>query len=257
MDPGTAEGGLKGKNTIEPAFGLPAVWIPVDQRDAAEMKGYTIVDLPSVVATHLTQVIKKYANKLLGRQEVQTIIDSVKETNPVIVDELIPKLMSIGEVQKVLGNLLREEICIRDMVTILETLADYAPHTRDTDVLTEYVRQALSRSISQKYIDKSMSNGVITIEPGLEQELAAAVQKSDFGSYIAIAPEKMETLINNLSAQVKNVIATGEQPIILTSPGLRPYFKKMIEGVIPNLIVLSYNEIDADANIRAIGMLTA
>lgn len=257
MDPGTAEGGLKGKNTVEPAFGLPAVWIPVSQRDIAEMKGYTIVDLPSVIATHLTQIIKKYANKLLGRQEVQTIIDSVKETNPVIVDELIPKLLSIGEVQKVLGNLLKEEISIRDMVTILETLADYATHTRDTDVLTEYVRQALSRSISQKYIDKSTSNGVITIEPSLEQELAAAVQKSDFGSYIAIAPERMETLINNLSAQVKNVLATGEQPIILTSPGLRPYFKRMVEGVIPNLIVLSYNEIDADADIKAVGMLTA
>ena len=257
MDPGTAEGGLKGKNTVEPAFGLPAVWIPVSQRDIAEMKGYTIVDLPSVIATHLTQIIKKYANKLLGRQEVQTIIDSVKETNPVIVDELIPKLLSIGEVQKVLGNLLREEISIRDMVTILETLADYATHTRDTDVLTEYVRQALSRSISQKYIDKTTSNGVITIEPSLEQELAAAVQKSDFGSYIAIAPERMETLINNLSAQVKNVLATGEQPIILTSPGLRPYFKRMVEGVIPNLIVLSYNEIDADADIKAVGMLTA
>lgn len=257
MDPGTAEGGLKGKNTVEPAFGLPAVWIPVSQRDIAEMKGYTIVDLPSVIATHLTQIIKKYANKLLGRQEVQTIIDNVKETNPVIVDELIPKLLSIGEVQKVLGNLLKEEISIRDMVTILETLADYATHTRDTDVLTEYVRQALSRSISQKYIDKSTSNGVITIEPSLEQELAAAVQKSDFGSYIAIAPERMETLINNLSAQVKNVLATGEQPIILTSPGLRPYFKRMVEGVIPNLIVLSYNEIDADADIKAVGMLTA
>lgn len=257
MDPGTAEGGLKGRETIEPAFGLPAVWIPVNQRDIAEMKGYTIVDLPSVIATHLTQVIKKYANKLLGRQEVQTIIDSVKETNPVIVEELIPKLMSIGEVQKVLGNLLREEICIRDMVTILETLADYATHTRDADVLTEYVRQALSRSISQKYIDKNTSNGVITIDPTLEQELAAAVQKSDFGSYIAIAPERMETLINNLSKQVKNVLATGEQPIILTSPGLRPYFKRMIEGVIPSLVVLSYNEIDSDADIKSIGMLTA
>ena len=257
MDPGTAEGGLKGRETIEPAFGLPAVWISVNQRDIAEMKGYTIVDLPSVIATHLTQVIKKYANKLLGRQEVQTIIDNVKETNPVIVEELIPKLMSIGEVQKVLGNLLREEICIRDMVTILETLADYATHTRDADVLTEYVRQALSRSISQKYIDKTTSNGVITIDPALEQELVAAVQKSDFGSYIAIAPERMETLINNLSRQVKNVLATGEQPIILTSPGLRPYFKRMIEGVIPSLVVLSYNEIDSDADIKSIGMLTA
>ena len=257
MDPGTAEGGLKGKKTIEPAFGLPAVWISTKDRDSAEMKGYTIIDLPSVVATHLTQVIKKYAYQLLGRQEVQSLIDNVKETNPVIVEELVPKLLSVGKVQKVLSNLLREEICIRDMVTILETLADYAPLTTDTDVLTEYVRQALSRAISQKYIEKNGSNGVITIDPTLEQELAGAVQKSDFGSYIAIAPEKMETILNNLSEQVQNAAATGDQPIVLTSPGLRPYFKRMVEGVLPNLIVLSYNEIDADANITAVGMLTA
>lgn len=257
MDPGTADGDLDGKKTVEPAFGLPAVWIPVRDKDRAEMKGYTIVDLPSIVATHLTQVIKKYANKLLGRQEVQSLIDNVKETNPVIVDELIPKLLSIGEVQKVLGNLLREEICIRDMVTILETLADYAGLTRDTDVLTEYVRQALSRSISQKYIDKDRTNGVITIDPTLEQELTNSVQKSDFGSYIAIDPNKMEMLIGNLTKQVKVAISNGEQPIILTAPGLRPYFKKMIEGVLPSVIVLSYNEIDSDANIKSIGMLSA
>jgi len=257
MDPGTADGDLQGKKTVEPAFGLPAVWIPVRDKERAEMKGYTIVDLPSIVATHLTQVIRKYAHKLLGRQDVQTLIDSVKEKNPVIVEELIPKLMSIGEVQKVLSNLLREEICIRDMVTILETLADYSPITRDTEVLTEYVRQALGRAISQKYMEKDRTNGVITIDPALEQELTSAVQKSDFGSFIAIDPEKMEVLIDNLTKQVKVALANGEQPIILTSPGLRPYFKKMIEGVLPSVVVLSYNEIDAEANIRSIGMLSA
>lgn len=257
MDPGTADGDLQGKKTVEPAFGLPAVWIPVRDKERAEMKGYTIVDLPSIVATHLTQVIRKYAHKLLGRQDVQTLLDSVKEKNPVIVEELIPKLMSVGEVQKVLSNLLREEICIRDMVTILETLADYAPITRDTDVLTEYVRQALGRAISQKYMEKDKTNGVITIDPALEQELTNSVQKSDFGSFIAIDPAKMETLINNLTKQVKVAVANGEQPIILTAPGLRPYFKKMIEGVLPSVVVLSYNEIDAEANIRSIGMLSA
>ena len=257
MDPGTADGDLKGKQTIEPAFGLPAVWIPIHDKDKAEMKGYTIVDLPSIIATHLTQIVKKYAYKLLGRQEVQALIDNVKEKNPVIVDELIPKVMNIGEVQKVLSHLLKEEICIRDMVTILETLADYAPLTKDTEVLTEYVRQSLSRAISQKYIEKNRTNGVITIEPSLEQELTNAVQKTDFGSYIAVDPEKMETIINNLTKQVKVALSTGEQPIILTSPALRPYFKKMIEGVLPSVVVLSYNEIDADANIRSIAMLSA
>jgi len=257
MDPGTADGDLKGKQTIEPAFGLPAVWIPIKDKDRAEMKGYTIVDLPSIVATHLTQVVKANAHKLLGRQEVQTLIDNVKERNPVIVEELIPKIMNIGEVQKVLSHLLKEEICIRDMVTILETLADYAVITKDAEVLTEYVRQALSRSISQKYIEKNRTNGVITIEPNLEQELVNSVQKTDFGSYIAVEPTKMEAIINNLSKQVKVAISNGEQPIILTSPALRPYFKKMIEGVLPSVVVLSYNEIDADANVKSIAMLSA
>lgn len=257
MDPGTADGELSGKKTVEPAFGLPAVWIPVRDKDRAEMKGYTIVDLPSIVATHLTQVVKKYAHKLLGRQEVQTLLDNVKERNPVIVDELIPKIMNLGEVQKVLSNLLKEEICIRDMVTILETLADYAPITKDAEVLTEYTRQALSRAISQKYIDKNRTNGVITIEPALEQELTGAVQKTDFGSYIAVEPEKMEAIINNLTKQVKVALAQGEQPIVLTSPALRPYLKKMIEGVLPSVVVLSYNEIDADASIKSIAMLSA
>jgi len=257
MDPGTADGDLQGKQTIEPAFGLPAVWIPIKDKDRAEMKGYTIVDLPSIVATHLTQVVRVNAYKLLGRQEVQALIDNVKERNPVIVDELIPKIMNIGEIQKVLSHLLKEEICIRDMVTILETLADYAPITKDPEVLTEYVRQALSRSISQKYIEKNRTNGVITIEPSLEQELVSAVQKTDFGSYIAVEPAKMENIINNLSKQVKVAISSGEQPIILTSPALRPYFKKMIEGVLPGVVVLSYNEIDADANVKSIAMLSA
>ena len=257
MDPGTADGDLQGKKTIEPAFGLPAVWIPIKDKDRAEMKGYTIVDLPSIVATHLTQVVKTNAYKLLGRQEVQTLIDNVKEKNPVIVDELIPKIMTIGEVQKVLSHLLKEEICIRDMVTILETLADYAVFTKDTEVLTEYVRQALGRAISQKYIEKGRTNGVITIEPALEQELISSVQKTDFGSYIAVDPGKTESIINNLTKQVKVAISNGEQPIILTSPALRPYFKKMIEGVLPSVVVLSYNEVDADANVKSIGMLSA
>ena len=201
--------------------------------------------------------LMEYAYKLLGRQEVQTLLDNVKERNPVIVEELIPKVMNLGEVQKVLSNLLKEEICIRDMVTILETLADYAPITKDPEVLTEYTRQALSRAISQKYIDKNRTNGVITIEPALEQELTSAVQKTDFGSYIAVEHEKMESIINNLTKQVKVALSMGEQPIILTSPALRPYLKKMIEGVLPSVVVLSYNEIDADASIKSIAMLSA
>ena len=257
MDSGSVEKKIEGKDTIEPAFGLPAVWISPSQRDRADMLGYTVVDPPSVISTHLTQVVRKYSYKLLGRQEVQTLIDNVKETNPVIVEELIPKIMTIGEVQKVLSNLLKEEVCIRDMVTILETLADFAPATRDTEVLTEYVRQALSKSISGKYIEDGRVNSVITIDPNLEQEMISSVQKSDFGSYIVIDPAKVEKIIENLSKQVEGMATMGEQPIILTSPSIRPYFRKLIEGVIPSLVVLSYNEIDINAQIKSVGMLTA
>ena len=168
MNPGLVEEEMDGIKTTEPAFGLPAIWITESQRDKAEMLGYTVVDPPSIIATHLTEIIKKYAHELTGRQEVQTLIDNVKQNYPAIVDELVPKVMTIGEIQKVIANLLKEGVSIRDMVTILETLADYAPVTHDPDMLTEYVRQALGRAISKKFISDSKSN-VITLDPKLNK----------------------------------------------------------------------------------------
>ena len=255
MNPGGVEHEIDGEATTEPAFGLPAKWITENQRERAEMLGYTVVDPPSIIATHLTEVVKKYAHELLGRQEVQTLIENVKANYPAIVEELIPKLMNFGEIQKVLANLLRENISIRDMVTVLETLADYAPISRDPDVLTEYVRQALGRSISKKFIGSNKSN-VITVDPHIEQKIMDSVQRSDYGAYVSLEPTVTQSIINNLYKHVQNAVSSGQQPIVITSPGVRPYFKKLTAQALPELIILSYNELDPNIEIQSIGMVT-
>jgi flagellar biosynthesis protein FlhA len=255
MNPGGAEEEIEGVETIEPAFGLPAKWITKMQRERAEMLGYTVVDPPSIIATHLTEVIKKHAHELLGRQDVQTLIDNVKATYPAIVDELIPKVLNLGEIQKVLANLLRENISVRDMVTILETLGDFAPITRDTDMLTEYVRQGLARSISRRFIEDTKTN-VITIDPELEQQIVESIQRSDFGSYITLEPTITQKIINNLFKLIQNTMSAGQPPIVLASPNVRPYFKKLTEQSFPDLVVLSYNEVDPSIEIQSIGMVT-
>ncbi|OPX44573.1 flagellar biosynthesis protein FlhA [Ruminiclostridium hungatei] len=254
MNSGGVEEELDGIKTVEPAFGLPAIWIQEGQRDKAEMLGYTVVDPPSIIATHLTEVIKKHSYELLGRQEVQTLVDNIRQTNPAIVDELVPKLMGIGEIQKVLANLLKENVSIRDMVTIMETLADYSPMTHDVDMLTEYVRQALGRSISQKFFNGN--SNVITIDPKVEQMIMDAIQKTEFGSYLALDPAVSNTIINNVSRNVQRLMQLGNQPIVLASPIVRLYFKRLTENVIPGLIVLSYNEIDPAVEIQSIGTVS-
>jgi flagellar biosynthesis protein FlhA len=255
MDSGMAEEELEGVKTVEPAFGLPAIWINDEQRDKAEAYGYTVVDAPSIIATHLTEVIKQHAHELLGRQEVQQIIDNVKESNPAIVEEIIPKVMSIGEIQKVLANLLKESVSIRDMVTILETLADYAPSTHDPDMLTEYVRQALGRAIFKKFVtDKKPS--VVTLEPQLEQKIMDSIQRTESGSYLTLDPNTTNNILNNLSKQIQKLMELGQQPIVLASPVVRLYFKRLSENVIPGLIVLSYNEIDPSVEIQSVGMVS-
>ncbi len=256
MNPGGVEQEIEGDSTVEPAFGLPAKWISENQRERAEMLGYTVVDPPSIIATHLTEIIKRHAYELLGRQEVQTLIDSVKANYPAIVDELIPKIMSLGELQKVLSNLLREGISIRDMVTILETLADYASITHDPDLLTEYVRQALGRSISKRFIGNNKTS-VITIDPQLEQTIIDAVQRTDYGSYVSLEPNVTQTIINSLYEHIQNLTSTGQQPIVIASPGVRPYFKRITEQAVPELVVLSYNELDPNVEVQSVGMVTA
>ncbi|NMB32947.1 MAG: flagellar biosynthesis protein FlhA [Clostridium sp.] len=255
MSPGFVEEEIEGIKTTEPAFGLPAVWVSEAQRDRAEMLGYTVVDPPSIIATHLTEVIKSHAHELTGRQEVQTIVDRIKENYPAIVEELIPKTMTVGEIQKVIANLLKEGVSVRDMVTILETLADYAPSTHDTDLLTEYVRQALGRAISKKFIKGKKSN-VITLDPRLEQVIMDAIHKTEQGSYLTLEPGIVNTIINNLSKQVQKQVQLGQQPIVLSSPIVRLYFRRLTEQSIPGLVVLSYNELDPTVEVQAVGTVS-
>lgn len=248
---------LPGIVTVEPAFKLPAKWINPEQKENAEMKGYTVVDPPSVLATHLTSIIKSHAFELLGRQEIQNTIDFIKNQNPAVVDELIPDLVSIGDIQRVLSNLLKEQVSVRDMLTILETLADYARITKDTDVLTEYVRQALKRQISKQYAGEDGNLRVLTLDPVLEDKLRESVQQSEFGSYIALDPDIAQPVIDNLSRQYENLTGRGITPVVICAPVLRLYFKRLIDRFISNMVVLSYNEIDTNVNVEILGMVSA
>lgn len=248
---------LSGVDTVEPAFNLPAKWVGTSQKDAAELKGYTVVDPPSVLATHLTSIIKAHAFELLGRQEVQNIIDYIQENNPAVVNELIPDLMNIGDIMKVLANLLKEQVSIRDMVTILETLGDYARLSRDPDVLTEYVRQALKRQISKQYVNEQRHLQVLTLDPILEEQLRDSVQQSDYGSYLALDPEVAQKMVDEVSKYYKQLNHKGITPVILCAPVLRIYFKRLLDRFIKEVVVLSYNEIDNDINVEIIGMVSA
>jgi flagellar biosynthesis protein FlhA len=255
MNPGMVEEEIDGIKTIEPAFEMPAIWITEAQRDRAEMLGYTVVDSPSIIATHLTEIIKRHAHELTGRQEVQTLLDNTRQSYPVVVDELIPKVMTVGEVQKVLANLLKEGVSIRDMVTILETLADYAPITHDADMLTEYVRQALGRAISKRFFTDQKSS-VITLDPKLEQVIMDSLQRTETGSYLTLEPNVTNTILGSLSKQVQKLVQLGQQPIVLSSPVVRIYFKKLADQAIPGLVVLSYNELDPNLEIQSVGVVT-
>ncbi|MCL2463104.1 MAG: flagellar biosynthesis protein FlhA, partial [Defluviitaleaceae bacterium] len=256
MYPGYVEEEIDGIETVEPYLGLPALWIAEAQRERAEALGYTVVDPPAIIATHLTELIRSHLYELLTRQDVQALVDNVKEANHVLVDELIPKLLTIGDIQKVLSNLLKEGVSIRDLVTILETLADYAHMTRDTDMLTEYARQALRRAISKKYFT-ARPNSVITLDPELEQKIMGSVQQTEQGSYLALDPKVSQGIFDKLSAEVNKLTSMGLQPIILTSPIVRLYFKRLVEHVAPELVVLSYNELEPSAEVQSVGMVSA
>lgn len=257
MNPGYVEEEITGIPTFEPSYHLPAIWITESQRERAESYGYTVVDPPSIIATHLTEVIKAHLDELLTRQAVQELINNIQEANQVLVSELIPKLLGIGEVQKVLQNLLREGIAIRDMVTIMETLADYAPTTRDTDVLTEYVRQALKRAISNKYFPGGETTSVVTLDPMAEQDIMNSVKQTEQGAYITLDPEKTQRLMQSVKVEAEKLENLGKNPIVVTSPIVRMYFKRLTKDYYPDLIVISYNEIESNVELQSVGMVTA
>lgn len=256
MNPGYVEEEITGIPTFEPSFHLPAIWITEAQRERAESMGYTVVDPPSIIATHLTEIIKAHLDELLTRQDVQNLINNVKENNTTLVDELVPKLLGVGEIQKVLQNLLSEGISIRDLVTIFETLADYASTTRDTDVLTEYVRQRLKRAISNTYFSDGEMTTVVTLDPKIEQDIMNSIKQTEQGAYITLDPAVTKKILNSVETEIKKLESQGKAPIIITSPIVRMYFKKLTKDYFNDLIVISYNEIESDVELQSIGVVT-
>lgn len=256
MNPGFVEEEINGIPTFEPSFHLPAIWITDSQRERAESLGYTVVDPPSIIATHLTEVIRSHIAELLSRQDVQNLVNNLKESNPALVDELTPKLLGLGEIQKVLQNLLKEGISIRDLLSIFEVLADHAATTRDTDVLTEYVRQGLKRAISSRYFVPNEVTSCITLDPKVEQDIMASIKQTEQGAYLTLDPERIRAIMDSLQAEIAKFEETGKTPIVVTSPIVRMYFKKMTEDYVKDLIVVSYNEIDSDVELQSVGMVT-
>ena len=257
MNPGYVEEEITGIPTFEPSFHLPAIWITESQRERAESMGYTVVDPPSIIATHLTEVIRQHIDELLTRQDVQNLINNVKDANPALIDELTPKLLGIGEIQKVLQNLLKEGISIRDSLTIFETLADYAVTSRDTDILTEYTRQALKRAISSKFFPANETSSVVTLDPKLEQKIMGSVKQTESGTYLNLDPDVTKDILKAVDEEVKKLENLGRAPIIITSPIVRIYFKRLIEDYYKDVIVISYNEVESNVELQSVGMVTA
>lgn len=255
MDPGTVTETIKGVPTKEPAFGLDAVWITEDKREHAQVAGYTVVDCTTVMATHFSEIIKQHAHELLGRQESQNLIDNLGKTYPKLIEELIPNILNLGSIMRILQNLLREGISIRDLRTILETMADYTPVTQDTDVLTEYVRHALSRSISAAHVQPDSTIPVITMDNGVEEMVQNSIQHREHGSHLALDPQNAQKILDSLSGLV-SLFSGSQQPALLVNPQIRPHVRRLTERYFPNLTVLSHNEIAAGMRIQSIGTVT-
>ena len=253
MNPGTIEKEIDGIQTKEPTFGLPAVWISTSDKQKAQMAGYTVVDSSTVVTTHIKETIKRHASELLGRQETQSLIDKFKESNPKVIEELIPDVLSLGKVQKVLQNLLKEQISIRDLRTILEQLADYGPTTKDTDILTEYVRQALARPITKQFQSTDGSLSVMTLNREIEELIHSSIQKTELASFLALEPTVAEKLLLKLQEAVESITPQMEtSPVLLASPGIRHHLRKFVERFIPDLAVLSHSEIIPSVQIKTL-----
>ncbi len=257
MNPGYVEEEITGIPTFEPSFHLPAIWITEGQRERAESLGYTVVDPPSIIATHLTEIIRQYISELLTRQDVQNLVNNLKETNPSLVEELVPKQLGLGEIQKVLQNLLKEGISIRDLLTIFETLEDYDSPTRDTNILTPNLRQSLKRAISSKFFPANEKTSDVSLDPKLEQEIKACVKQTETGAYLTLDPEKTKAIMKSVGTETAKLENLGKNPIVITSPIVRMYFKRLTEEYYKDLIVVSYNEIESNIELQSVGMVTA
>lgn len=255
MDPAGDNSEMAGIKTIEPTFGLPAVWINKDQREEAEINGLTVVDPTTVMVTHLTETIKNHSYELLGRQDVKLIVDNAKEKYSAVVEELIPDLLTIGEFQKVLQNLLKEKVPIKDIVTIMESLADNSKSTRDIETLTEYVRFSLARTICNQIVDENKQITVVTLDPSIESIISSNIQKSAHGSFPTVDPDTTTKILKGIKNTIESVYFYNNQPIILVSPNIRPVFRKLIEMVFPHIMVISLNEVPNDVQINSEGVI--
>ncbi|MFN3454766.1 MAG: flagellar biosynthesis protein FlhA [Pseudobdellovibrio sp.] len=257
MDPGNTTEKVDGIPTKEPAFGLDALWISQVNREKAEMAGYTVVDLPTVIATHLTEMIRTHAHELLGRQEASQLIENFKKTHPKVVEDLIPDTLSLGGVVKVMQNLLKEQVSVRDLLTIFETLADEAGRTKDLDVLTEAVRKNLARSITSKYLSEDGSMSVMTLDPRLEEMVSNSLLQTEQGIQLVMDPQSASKMISNIAQQIESHPEIAGQPILLTSPTVRRHLFKLVSRFIPQLIVLSHSEVSSDAQVQSVASVAA
>lgn len=255
MSPGIEDDSIEGIDTIEPSFGLPAKWITEEMKEQAEIFGYTVVDPPSVVSTHITEVIKSNAHELLGRQETKQLIDHVKESYPILVEEVTPNPLSVGEVQKVLAKLLRENVSIRNLPVIFETLADFAKSTSDTDLLTEYARQALARQITYQFSQQGDSIKVVTLSGKVEKLVAEGVQQTEHGNYLSMDPTVSQNILESIASQVEQLSLMEQTPIVLCSPAVRMYVRQLTERYFPQIPILSYNELEANAEVQSVGVV--
>jgi len=252
LDPGNLTGEVDGIETIEPAYGIPSRWITKDKKELAEIYGYTVIDPLSVLITHLSEVIKEHAHELLSRQDLNQLLNNVKKTNEFLVEEVVPGIVSHGNLQKILGNLLKEGIPIKDLETILETISDYGTSVKDTEMLTEYVRQSLKRTITRKWSEGGQMK-VITLSTDVEKLIINSISKNDKGSYLSIDPDLMQKLVSQLIEEINKLKGEMSIPIILTSPFVRVYFRKLLDQFYPKAVVLSFNEIDNSVQIQALG----
>jgi flagellar biosynthesis protein FlhA len=255
MSPGVEDESIEGIDTVEPSFGLPAKWIGEDMKEQAEIFGYTVVDPPSVVSTHITEVIKNNAHELLGRQETKQLIDHLQESYPILVEEVTPNPLSVGEVQKVLAKLLKENVSIRNLPIIFETLADYGKMSTDTDLLAEYVRQALARQITSQYVDQGGVLKVITLSGRVEKLVADAVQQTEHGNYLSMDPNDSQRVLEAVASQVEQLSLMEESPIVLCSPAIRMYVRQLTERYFPQVPTLSYNELEANVEVQSLGLV--
>jgi flagellar biosynthesis protein FlhA len=255
MSPGIEDEEITGIETIEPAFGLPAIWIGEEMKERAEFSGYTVVDPPSVVSTHLTEIIKKHAHELIGRQETKQLVEHLKESYPAIVEEVTPDALTIGEIQKVLSKLLKERISIRNLAIIFETLADFAKMTKDTDLLTEYVRQGLSRQISKSYVTENEPLHVITLGGSVEKKIADSVQQTEHGNYLSLDPHDSQSIFDSITRELESGRTFDQSIVILCSPAVRMYVRQLIERYLPDVAVLSYNELEPELEVKSVGVV--